>query len=193
MAAGKPVKVEKIDDATVRFTFAAPYGDFLAELASPLGQHPVLYQKKYCAPFHPEVQRRTSSGGRRRTTPATGRPLHRQVRRHRGRLALGQSRPADARSLDHQGALCRRCGPCRHGAQPLFLAGRPRGHQLPYIDELFSPIAQDVESLILDAVGGKIDFQVRHLDAAANRPVLAENREKGGYEFFEASRPAAST
>ena len=51
---GKPMKVEKVDDATVRFTFAEPYGDFLAELASPLGQHPVLYAKHYCSQFHPK-------------------------------------------------------------------------------------------------------------------------------------------
>lgn len=53
-AGGKPAVVEKLDEATVRFTFAAPYGDFLAELASPLGQHPVLYAKHYCAQFMPK-------------------------------------------------------------------------------------------------------------------------------------------
>jgi peptide/nickel transport system substrate-binding protein len=53
MAGGEPMKVEAVDDYTVKFTFAAPYGDFLAELASPLGQHPVMYAKHYCEQFHP--------------------------------------------------------------------------------------------------------------------------------------------
>ena len=59
---------------TVKFTFAEPYGDFLAELAIPLGQHPVLYPKHYCSQFHPDLQhidrrRRCAKA----TAPATGR------------------------------------------------------------------------------------------------------------------------
>ena len=186
MANGQPVKVEKIDDATVRFTFAAPYGDFLAELASPLGQHPVLYQKKYCAQFLPKYN------------------------------ADAEAQAKAAGSSDWQTFFVSKCGdievasrwgnpdrptldpwivkePYVGGAvrvvmerNPYFWQVDTEGHQLPYIDELFSPIAQDVESLILEAVGGKIDFQIRHLDAAANRPVLAENRDKGDYAFVEA-------
>jgi peptide/nickel transport system substrate-binding protein len=54
MTNGKPMQVEKVNDTTVRITFQDPYGDFLAELASPLGQHPVLYAKHYCSQFHPK-------------------------------------------------------------------------------------------------------------------------------------------
>ena len=186
MAAGEPVKVEKVDDVTVRFTFAAPYGDFLAELASPLGQHPVFYQKKYCAQFLPQYN------------------------------ADAEAQAKAAGSSDWKTYYVAKCGdievasrwgnperpvldpwvvkePYVGGAVRVVMERNPYywqvdtdGHQLPYIDELFSPIAQDVESLVLEAIGGKIDFQIRHLDAAANRPVLAENRDKGGYEFVEA-------
>jgi peptide/nickel transport system substrate-binding protein len=187
MSGGEPVKVEKIDDATVRFTFAAPYGDFLAELASPLGQHPVLYPKHYCSQFLPSYNPKVDE--------------------------LVKA----ANASDWQNLFLAKCGdieiPARWGnpekptldpwivvepyvggatrvvlaRNPYFWQVDPDGSQLPYVDELVSPIAQDVESLILEAVGGKIDFQIRHLDAPANRPVLAENREKAGYEFVQAS------
>ncbi len=187
MANGEPAKVEKVDDTTVTFTFAAPYGDFLAELASPLGQHPVLYAKHYCSQFLPQYNEQLDE------------------------LVAANN------ASDWQNLYLAKCGdieiPARWGnperptldpwvaaepytggavrvvmaRNPYFWQVDPEGNQLPYIDELVSPIAQDVESLILDAIGGRIDFQVRHLDAAANRPVLAENREAGGYEFVEAS------
>ncbi len=187
MANGVPATVEKLDDFTVKFTFAAPYGDFLAELASPLGQHPVLYARHYCSQFHP------------------------------GYAADIDAVVAENNASDWQNLFLAKCGdieiPARWGnperptldpwvvtepytggavrvvmdRNPYFWQVDPEGNQLPYIDQLFSPIAQDVESLILDAIGGRIDFQIRHLDAAANRPVLAENRAAGGYEFVEAS------
>ena len=58
--------VEKIDETTVKFTFASPYALFLEQMATPLGQHPTLFAKHYCSQFHPEVQRerrRPGEGG----------------------------------------------------------------------------------------------------------------------------------
>jgi len=186
-AGADPVKVEKLDEFSVRFSFTQPYGDFLAELASPLGQHPVLYQKKYCSQFLPKYNANLAD------------------------LVKANN------AADWQNLFQAKCGdieiPSRWGnpdkptldpwvikepyvggatrvvmvRNPYFWQVDTAGNQLPYIDELFSPIAQDVESLILEAVGGRIDFQIRHLDAPANRPVLAQNREKGGYKLVEAS------
>jgi peptide/nickel transport system substrate-binding protein len=183
---GKPIAAEKIDDDTVRLSFAGPYGDFLAVLASPLGQHPVLHPKHYCSQFH----------------PAYNQDIEQAVK--------------DNNATDWQNLFAAKCGdieiPARWGnpdkptldpwvvtepyvggavrvvmeRNPYFWQVDPEGNQLPYSDRLVAPIAQDVESLVLDAIAGKIDFQIRHLDAPANRPVLAENREAGGYEFVEA-------
>jgi peptide/nickel transport system substrate-binding protein len=187
MTGGEPFQVEKVDDYTVKFTFVAPYGDFLAELASPLGQHPVLYPMHYCSEFHPD---------------------------HNPDI---QQTIAANNASDWQNLFLAKCGdieiPSRWGnpdkptldpwvvtepyvggatrvvmeRNPYFWQVDTEGNQLPYIDRLVSPIAQDVESLVLEAIGGRIDFQIRHMDAPANRPVLAQNREAGGYEFVEAA------
>ncbi len=191
-ADGSPMKVEKLDDFTVRMSFNNPYGDFLAELASPLGQHPVLYARHYCSQFMPKFNPNV------------------------------QALVTEARATDWQNLYMQRCGdieiPARWGnvarptldpwvAREAYVGGATRvvmernpyfwqvdtaGNQLPYIDQLVAPIAQDVESLILDAIGGRIDFQLRHLDAPANRPVLAQNRQRGGYEFFKAPTPGGT-
>lgn len=191
-ADGTPMTVEKLDDVTVRMSFATPYGDFLAELASPLGQHPVLYARHYCSQFMPKFNPNV------------------------------QALVTEARATDWQNLYMQRCGdieiPARWGnvarptldpwiAREAYVGGATRvvmernpyfwqadtaGNQLPYIDQLVAPIAQDVESLILDAIGGRIDFQLRHLDAPANRPVLAQNRQRGGYEFFKAPTPGGT-
>ena len=187
MANGKPVLVEKVDDVTVRFTFDAPYGDFLAELASPLGQHPVLYQKKYCAQFLPKYNpdaeaQAKAAGSSDWKTFYVSKCGDIEVASRWGNPDRPVLDPWVVKEPYVGGAV--RVVMERN---PYFWQVDTEGHQLPYIDELFSPIAQDVESLVLEAIGGKIDFQIRHLDAAANRPVLAENREKGGYEFVEAA------
>ncbi len=189
---GEPVRVTKIDDHTVEFAFAGPYGDFLAELASPLGQHPVLYARHYCSQFHPDFNENI--------------------------VQL----IADEGASDWQNLFMAKCGdieiPARWGnplrptldpwivtepytggatrvmleRNPFFWQVDTEGNQLPYVDTVNNSIRQDVESLILDAIGGRIDMQVRHLGGAANRPVLAENREAGGYDFFEGSQPGGT-
>jgi peptide/nickel transport system substrate-binding protein len=59
------------------------------------------------------------------------------------------------------------------------------GQQLPYIDRLTFSIAQDVESLMLDALSGKLDIQERHIDSLQNKPTLSQNMQKGGYRLIE--------
>ena len=191
MVGGKPVKVEKVDDATVRFTFAEPYGDFLAELASPLGQHPVLYPEALL----PAVPCRLQSGSAEAVAerPAsdwqTYSPPNAATSRSRRAGAIPTSRRSIPGSSTSPMSAVRSVS-C-WSATPISGRSTPRAISCPTSTALL-PIAQDVESLILDAIGGKIDLQVRHLDNAANRPVLAENREKGGYEFFEAKPPGGT-
>jgi peptide/nickel transport system substrate-binding protein len=39
--------------------------------------------------------------------------------------------------------------------------------------------------MLVRALNGEIDMHSRHFNTFANRPTLAENREAGGYDFFE--------
>jgi peptide/nickel transport system substrate-binding protein len=189
---GQPVKVEKVDDFAVRFTFAEPYGSFLADLASPRGQHPTLFPKHYCQQFHasynPDAAKLAAEAG-----VATWQALFTSKC---GDIEI----PArwgnpDKPTLDPWVIT----EPYVGGAVRVVLERNPyfwqvdtEGQQLPYVDRVENKIFQNPEALLISAIGGEIDVQVRHLDNPANRPVLAENRAKGGYEFFEATAPGGT-
>ncbi|MDQ3657730.1 MAG: ABC transporter substrate-binding protein, partial [Chloroflexota bacterium] len=68
---------------------------------------------------------------------------------------------------------------------PYYFKVDPSGQQLPYIDEVVFDVLEDPEVLLLRASNGEIDMHARHITTNTNKPVLAENRESGGYEFFD--------
>jgi peptide/nickel transport system substrate-binding protein len=191
---GEAVKVTAPDAVTVTFTFAQPNGRFLFELATPLGQHPTLYQKAYCSAFHPAMGDKAK--------------IEEQVK---------------ARNLRDWGALLRQnCGdieiparwgnperptldpwlivePYRGGATRVVMQRNPyfwqvdtAGNQLPYIDSLTLPVISDVETILLRTMSGDIDFQARHTSNINNKPVLSENRQRGNFELFDLSETNAN-
>ncbi len=192
MIGGKPATVEKLDDHTVRFSFAQPYGSFLADLASPRGQHPTLFPKHYCSQFHarynPDAAKLAASAG-----VATWQ-------------ALFTSKCGDIEIPARWGNRNKPTldpwvitEPYVGGAVRVVLERNPyfwqvdtKGQQLPYIDRIENTVYQNPEALLIAAIGGNIDMQERNLNNPANRPVLAENREKGGYQFYEATPPGGT-
>jgi peptide/nickel transport system substrate-binding protein len=46
-------------------------------------------------------------------------------------------------------------------------------------------ISQDVESLMIDAVSGRLDMQDRHISTLQNKPTLSKNAKAGGYRLVE--------
>ncbi|MEC5398404.1 ABC transporter substrate-binding protein [Uliginosibacterium sp. H1] len=181
---GKFAEVTKIDDHTVRFRFAGPYLGFGEALALPINQHATLYQKKYCGQFHPKYNPKVTE-------------------------QFGNANVKDWASL-----MRIKCGdievPTRWGnpdkptvdpwiikepygggvtrvvmeRNPYFWQVDTAGNQLPYIDRLQINIISEVESIVLASINGQLDFQHRHIYAIQNRPVLAENQQKGGYKLM---------
>ena len=155
-------------------------------MATPLGQHPTLFPKHYCSQFHPKYNPKVADLAKAANMSDWGDAVPRQVRRHRDSRTLGQCRQADARPVD------RRRSPIPGGAtrvvmerNPYFWQVDPAGNQLPYIDRITFNISQDVESLMLDAISGRLDIQDRHIDTLQNKPTLSQNMQKGGYRLIE--------
>lgn len=186
MSDGEPMTVEKIDDHTVKFTFKKPYGEFLNELATPLGQHPVLYAKHYCQQFHPTytpdlTAAMTAAGAADWQTLFLQKCGDIEIPARWGNAEKPTLDPWVIKSPYTGGATL-----VTLERNPYFWQVDTEGNQLPYINTLSSDVSQDVESLMLSVIGGNIDFGLRHIDAAANRPVIAENRERGNYRMFAA-------
>jgi peptide/nickel transport system substrate-binding protein len=182
---GRPPEVTKISDTAVKFTFAAPLGLCLQLLATPLGQHATLFPKHYCQQFHarfnPNVMDLARAGG------FTDWPS--LFRARCGDIEIPSRWGNPAKPVMDPWVIVE---PYTGGAtrvvfrrNPYFWQVDTQGNQLPYIDGLTFSIAQDVEALILDVIGGRIDMQERHIEALQNKPTIARNAQRGNYRVFE--------
>jgi peptide/nickel transport system substrate-binding protein len=68
---------------------------------------------------------------------------------------------------------------------PYYFKVDPDGNQYPYIDKVVWNVGADVETLVLQALNGDIDFQDRHIATLANKAVFFDNAEAGDYGFVE--------
>jgi peptide/nickel transport system substrate-binding protein len=67
---------------------------------------------------------------------------------------------------------------------PYFWQVDAQGNQLPYIDQVRFTVISEVETIVLSAISGQLDLQIRHISNTQNRPVLAENAKKAGYSLM---------
>ncbi|WP_172296435.1 ABC transporter substrate-binding protein [Pseudoruegeria sp. HB172150] len=184
---GETMTAEKIDDYTVVLKFAAPYGTFLTELATPLAQEPVLWAKHFCSQYHPtyneNVQAEVDATEAVEDWPALFRLKCGEVE------APNRWANADRPTLDPWVVVGD--GYTAGSTQvvmernPYFWQVDTEGNQLPYIDALEMNVAQDNQAIVLEAIAGNIDMQRRRISGLANKPVFAENAEKGGFEILD--------
>ncbi|KAA3498464.1 ABC transporter substrate-binding protein [Rhizobium rhizogenes] len=182
--AGKAVDVEKVDDFTVRFKFAAPNALYLENLATPLGQHPTLFAKHYCSKFLPKYNTALDAD-----VKAAGVSSWTELFRAKcGDIEIpSRWSNVDKPTLDPWVVK----EPYSGGATRVVMTRNPyfwqvdtEGNQLPYINEVNFGISQDVESLMLNVISGKIDIQERHISVLANKPTLSQNMKKGDYRLL---------
>jgi len=191
---GQPAKVEKVDEVTVRFTFPAPYGRFLDELAVPVGQHPTFYQKAYCSGFHPAYAPADKVAAEARA--AGLKDWSALVRQRCGDIEIPARWGNPARPTLDPWTIVE---PYAGGATRVVLQRNPyfwqvdtAGNQLPYIDQVIMPVVSDVETILLKGISGELDLQLRHVDRIQNRPVMSENKARGKYEIVELQPTEAS-
>jgi peptide/nickel transport system substrate-binding protein len=159
---GKACNVAKINETTVKFTFASSFALFLEQMATPLGQYPTLFAKHYCGQFHPKYNANVAD----LVKQANMSSWTELFRAKCGDVEIpARWGNADKPTLEpwvisepYVGGATR----VVMKRNPYFWQVDTAGNQLPYIDQITFNISQDVESLMLDAISGKIDFQDRH-------------------------------
>ena len=183
-ADGKLMEVEKIDDFKVKIKFASPYRTFIEELATPLGQHPVMYPKHYCQKFHPKYN------------PAVEEDV--KAARMKDWAALMRVKCGDIETVSRWGNPDKPtldpwvvAEPYGANSSRVLLTRNPyfwqvdsAGNQLPYIDKLNLAVISEIETIVLAAINGQLDLQIRHISNIQNRPVLSENASKGHYKVM---------
>jgi peptide/nickel transport system substrate-binding protein len=188
---GKPGVATKIDDTTVKFTFASPYALFLETMATPLGQHPTLFPKHYASQFHPKYNPNVGDLAK----AANLNDWAALFRSKMGDIEIpARWGNAEKPVIDPWMITEAYVGGATRVVMrrnPYFWQVDTEGNQLPYIDQITFGISQDVESLMLDVVSGKIDIQDRHVNSLPNKPTLSQNQKKGDYRLVELEPSAA--
>jgi peptide/nickel transport system substrate-binding protein len=191
---GERMVAEKIDDFTVKFKFAAPYGTFLTELATPLAQEPVIWAKHYCQQFHPaynaDVQALVDATDAVEDWPSLYRLRCGEVEAP-NRWGNAERPTLDPWVVTGDGYAAGTTQVVME-RNPYFWQVDAEGNQLPYIDELVMQVVQDNQTALLEAVAGNVDMQRRRIDNPINKPIYSQNMEKNGYTLFEANDTGAA-
>ena len=176
---GQPVVAEKVDDHTVTFTFAEPYGNFLEAISlSYYGRYyqPSHYLQQFHASYAPaaELSKLASEAG------VNGWP------------ELFKLRWADEDFLKQEVPTVYAWRAVNDFSQPRFVMERnpyfwkvdTAGNQLPYVDKLTNVLVESIDIIPLKAVSGELDFQVRHV-LFKDFTLFMENRSQGDYRVLQ--------
>ena len=187
VVAGEAMTAEKVDDHTVTLKFAAPYGTFLTELATPLAQEPVLWAKHYCQQFHPkynsDVNAMVDATEAVEDWPSLFRLNCGEVEAP-NRWSNAERPTLDPWTVTGEGYSAGSTQVIME-RNPYFWQVDTAGNQLPYVDTLQWGVSQDSQAILLEAIAGNVDMQARRISSPANKPVLSENAERAGYRLYE--------
>jgi len=188
---GDPMVVTKTDDETVVFKFSAPYATFINRIADGFGAPPTLYPAHYLKQFHktynPDVDTLVKAAGASDW------------------IALFNSKVAPTWTVGywqnpelptlHPWMLTNAYGATQRinaVRNPYYFGVDTEGNQLPYIDNITWDQVEDVEVLLLKALNGEIDYQLRHINDPNNKSVISQNAAKGNYRLFEVGDASAN-
>jgi peptide/nickel transport system substrate-binding protein len=188
-----PAKIEKLDDYTVKFTFPGePNGLFLEQLAynGQITAWPRHYLKQFHEKYNPDVEQLAEEEGAadwiELFTAKAGLagyvdPVHYQNEELPTLAAWEITQPLGER------------GRVVVERNPYYWKVDPDGSQLPYIDRAVFDVIPENEAILQRALEGSIDMHIRHINTFINKPVLAQNRDSGGYGFFDAQAANMNT
>lgn len=188
-----PVTVEKVDDVTVRFSFENPNGLFVQNLAYGFGYYPVSYARHYLEQFH-ETYNPDGIQALIDAEPAANDWVQlfrlKAGEMHTPLFWQNPDRPTlHAWHLTNAYGSSDRVEAVRN---PYYWKVDSAGNQLPYMDRITYDQVEDVETILLKAFNGEIDFMLRHIGRPSYKAVLTDNMERGKYRFFDVNDLPAS-
>ncbi len=178
---GTPVKVEKVDDLSVKFTFSAPQTLFLSEIAQQDAgdkKYPMFLPAHYLRQFHASY---ASQADLDQMVADAGLKTWGELLYLRQDQFDNPDRPVMTAWMAKN----------RYSEQifimernPYYVGVDQAGNQLPYIDQIQVKFFSDADALNLAAIAGELDQQERHIKLV-NYPVLKEEELKSGkYKIF---------
>ena len=178
---GEPVKAEKLDDYTVRLTFAGPAGLFMTLLASANGLN--LYKcAHYAEQFHVNYADKAKLEAAAKDAGFEFWHQYYNTKTDSG------SRTRDELDLPTifawKAKVVPPTSPTVLERNPYYWKVDTAGNQLPYIDTIEHTLIENAEVLNLKAIAGELDMQLRHINFA-NYPLFQDSKEQGDYRVLQ--------
>ncbi|MBI5668374.1 MAG: ABC transporter substrate-binding protein [Chloroflexi bacterium] len=168
---GELMTLEKIDDYTLKFTFAAPNPLFLeAHSRGPWNSSQSLVPEHYMRQFHPRYNSEVTDTTELMNRYNTSTRLHYPDMPTIGPWMVTNYVPDQLATFTRN---------------PYYWKVDTEGNQLPYIDNIQVEIASGPvpEQVALKAIAGELDMQVRDV-ALQDVPLILENAEAGNYRVI---------
>lgn len=168
---GEVMTLEKIDDFTLQFTFAAPNPLFLeAHSRGPWNSAQALVPEHYMRQFHPQYNSEVTDTTELMNRYNTSTRLHYPDMPTLGPWMVTNYVPDQLATFTRN---------------PYYWKVDTEGNQLPYIDNIQVEIASGPvpEQVALKAIAGELDMQVRDI-ALQDVPLIMESAEAGGYRVI---------
>ena len=181
MAGGNLPTFTKIDEYTVRFHWATPYGIFLHALAQPRFNGRLSVPSHYLKQFHPAF---TSQADLKTLTDKGGFGSWTDLFASRNTKHLNPDLPGLEAWVpidDNTGSAM------RFRRNPFYWKVDPEGNQLPYIDTIEQLLIPNPQACLLRAMAGEIDFQYRVITGLDNYTLFQDVAETVGIRTLVAS------
>lgn len=171
------LRVDRVDEHTVRFVFSKANGLFLHNLASPQGgtvtNHPAHYLKRFHKKYNPDVERESADAGLDRWADLFLQKASWFENAERPVLFAWQLTNTPGAAGDRVVAE----------RNPFYWKVDPRGRQLPYIDRISYTMVEEIDTMVLKATAGEVGMQNWLLDRLQDKPIYFQNREGGDYRI----------
>ncbi len=177
-------KAEAVNAHTVKISLKEPNGLFIRQLAGVDGSNIAAFNKAYCSQFQPQfnadVDKLVKADGfsswreyyEVKCSAHYFTPFYANVDRPTMAPWVVETPPSANAPF------------AEYVRNPYYWQVDTAGNQLPYIDSVKWTFSENKEEMLLRAVAGRTDFQARHIDNAANRPLIFSNAEKSGYKVI---------
>jgi len=189
-AGGETFKAQKIDDYTVKLTFAKGYGLFLLNMCTgEANGEPIRYPKHVLKKYHPRYNKTNLD----KLIAEAGVGSWPELMGVKGGYFNSHGSTADPRYDPNFPVILPykiKIGPQQtttallYERNPYYWKVDTEGNQLPYIDYQEYTLYNDADAIALAAANGQIDFEWRHLFAPKYRPLIVNNQKKGNYRII---------
>jgi len=181
---GEPMKVEAVDDTTVKFSFAAPAPNFLRFWASVFIQpfQPMHFLSQFHPTYNPDANANAQANGFDDWIGQFKLYFHDwkdSYHPYDGPEGTKFAVPTlESHVLVDESPEFR-----RYTTNPYFFIVDTAGNQLPYYNEAYEIYSEDEDVTILKLINGELDYRNQTL-ALERYPELKQNEANGNYRMF---------